>query len=414
MMKMKVKKVLCAILICLLVFPITVVNATDVEISAPIAILMDGRTGKVLYDKHAEEKVYPASLTKMLTAIVVMENCNLTDVVTYSNVALEDIQSGYITSNLTDGEELTVEQMLNLLLISSYNDIANMLAIHISGSIEAFTELMNQKAEEIGCQNSHFTNANGTHDENHYTTAYDMALIAREAMKYETLQDIVCKIYYNLGSTNKYSGTDRIYETSNGLLLYGNETSYYKYAKGIKTGFTTPAGSCLASYAIKDDMELYAIVLKCTTADERYVSTKTLYDYGFDKYTNREIAKQGENIQTVDVKGATSKTKKMNAVLENGVVALVDKEAEYTIQPQVQIDSGLKAPIQKGTKVGTVTYEIEGVTYEVNLIAASDVEKSHMLAFFIFLFLILIIIFGTVRTVENHKKRVRMKRIKNM
>ena len=275
---MKIKKVICLILICLLILPVTIVKATDLEVSAPMAILMDGRTGKVLYEKHAYEKAYPASLTKMLTAIVVVENCSLTDIVTYSDASQEGLPQGYIVSNLTDGEQLTVEQMLNLLLISSYNDIANVLAIHVSGSIEAFTELMNQKAEEIGCKNSHFTNTNGMHEENHYTTAYDMALISREAMKHESLRDIVAKIYYTLGSTNKYSGTDRIYETTNGLLLSGNETGYYEYARGIKTGFTTPAGSCLASYAVKNNMELYAVVLKCTTAEERYVSLKSMYE----------------------------------------------------------------------------------------------------------------------------------------
>ncbi len=173
--------------------------------------------GKVLYEKNTYDTAYPASLTKMLTAIVVMENCNLTDIVTYDeDKALEGIQSGYITSNLDDGEQATIEQMLNLLLISSYNDIANMLAIHVSGSIDAFAELMNKKAAEIGCKNTHFVNTNGTHNENHYTTAYDMALIARYAMKYDALKEIVNKIYFKLEDN---TGRERIYETTNGLLL---------------------------------------------------------------------------------------------------------------------------------------------------------------------------------------------------
>lgn len=411
---MKIKKVICLILICLLILPVTIVKATDLEVSAPMAILMDGRTGKVLYEKHAYEKAYPASLTKMLTAIVVVENCSLTDIVTYSGASQEGLPQGYIVSNLTDGEQLTVEQMLNLLLISSYNDIANVLAIHVAGSIEAFTELMNKKAEEIGCKNSHFTNTNGLHEENHYTTAYDMALISREAMKHESLREIVAKIYYELGSTNKYSGTDRIYETTNGLLLSGNETGYYEYARGIKTGFTTPAGSCLASYAVKNNMELYAVVLKCTTAEERYVSLKSMYEYGFDRYKNETIATAGENVQTIDIKGATLKTKKMNAVLEEDIIALVDQEALYTIAIGVELNNNLKAPIQKGTQVGTVKYEIDGITYEANLVAGNDVEKSHMLAFFIFLFLTLIIIFGTIKTIENHRKKIRMNKIRNM
>ena len=157
--------------------------------------------------------------------------------------------------------------------------------------------MMNTKAREIGCENTNFVNANGIHHENHYTTAYDMALIGKCAMQYEPLREIVSKIYYELGDTNKYTGKTRIYETTNGLLLNGNPASYYKYAKGIKTGYTTPAGSCLASYAEKDGMELYVVVLKCEGAGERYPSIKNLYNYGFDTYSYKTIAKKDDNMQ---------------------------------------------------------------------------------------------------------------------
>lgn len=425
---MKLKKILVLILIIAMIMPISVfaVDGEDLatttsvqdelasKVTAPIAVLMDGKTGKVLYDKEAYTRAYPASLTKMLTAIVVMEHCNLTDIVTYSDEALKGIEQGYVTASLIDGEQLTVEDLLNLLLIPSANEIGNMLALHVSGNIESFVELMNQKAQEIGCKDSHFMNTNGTHDENHYTTAYDMALIAREAMKHEELREIVSKIYYELGDTNKYTGKTRIYETTNGLLLHGNPTSYYKYAKGIKTGYTTPAGSCLASYAIKDDMELYAVVLKCEGAGDRYSSIKNLYNYGFDSYTYKDIAKRGDNIQTLDVKDATSKTRKLNAILENNIEALVNVDSKYTIEPQVQMNTDLRAPIQQGTKVGTVKYEIEGITYESNLVAGNDVEKTYMPEFFILLFIVLIIVFGISKLLGNHKKKARIRKIKNM
>lgn len=413
---MKLKKVICIILILAIIMPMNVVvraETAEVEVTAPIAILMDGKTGKVLYDKDAYVRAYPASLTKMLTAIVVMEHCKLTDPVTYTDEALKGINQGYVTASLIDGEELTIEDLLNLLLIPSANEIGNMLALHVSGSIEGFVELMNQKAIEIGCKDSHFINTNGTHDENHYTTAYDMALIGREAMKYEELRKIVSKIYYKLGDTNKYTGKARIYETTNGLLLNGSPASYYKYAKGIKTGYTTPAGSCLASYAVKNDMELYVVVLKCEEAGSRYSSIKNLYNYGFDQYSYKGVAKKGDNIQTIDVKDGTAKTRKLNAVLENNIDALVNVDTKYTIEPKVEL-AELKAPIVQGTKVGTVKYEIEGITYEANLIAGSNVEKTYMPEFFMVLFITLIIVLGMIKIAGRCKKRARIRKIRNM
>lgn len=373
-----------------------------------------GKHGKVLYDKEAYTRAYPASLTKMLTAIVTIEHCQLTDRVTYTDEALKGIEQGYVTASLIDGEELTIEDLLNLLLIPSANEIGNMLALHISGSIEGFVELMNQKAQEIGCKDSHFVNTNGTHDEDHYTTAYDMALIARYAMQYKELREIVSKIYYELGDTNKYTGKGRIYETTNGLLLSGNPTTYYKYAKGVKTGYTTPAGSCLASYAVKDDVELYVVVLKCSTTEERYGSIKNLYNYGFDTYTYKDIVKRGDNIQTIDVKDGTSKTRKLNAILENDIEALVNVDSKYIIEPQVQLNPDIKAPIQQGTKIGTVKYEIEGVTYETNLLAGNDVEKTYMPEFFILLFIVLILVFGMSKLIGNYKKKSRMRKIRKI
>lgn len=348
----------------------------------------------------------------MLTAIVVMEHCELTDKVIYSDKALEGIQSGYVTASLIDGEELTIEDLLNLLLIPSANEIGNMLALHVSGSIEGFTELMNQKAEELGCKNSHFVNTNGTHDENHYSTAYDMALIARAVMQYEPLREIVGKIYYELGNTNKYTGKPRIYETTNGLLLSGNPSTYYQYATGVKTGYTTPAGSCLASCAVKEDMELYVVVLQCE-GTQRYSSIKNLYNYGFDAYSYKDIASRGDNIQTVDVKEATTKTRKLNTVLSKDINVLVNDDTEYVIEPKVVLNGELRAPIQRGTKVGTVSYTIEDITYEADLLAGNDVEKTYVPIFFLSLFIILIIVLGVNRLLGKLKRKRRLNKMRN-
>jgi len=385
-----------------------------IQIYSESAILMEQKTGKILYEKDIYARKYPASTTKILTGIIALEKCNLDEKAMASDKAVNTIKSGYSTANIQVGEVFTIGELLDVMLIHSANEAANIIAEHISGSIEEFSNVMNAKAKELGCLNSNFVNPNGMHDENHYSTAYDMALIAREVMKYEELREIVGKIYYELGDTNKYTGKPRIYETTNGLLLSGNPITYYKYAIGVKTGYTTPAGSCLAACAVKGDMELYVVVLKCEGTAQRYSSIKNLYDYGFDAYSYKDIAKRGDNIQTVDVKEATSKTRKLNAVLAKDINVLVKDEAEYIIEPQVTLEGEIKAPIQRGTKIGTVSYTIEDVYYESDLLAGSDVEKTYIPIFFLILFILLVIVFGINRLISNYRKKKRMKKIRNI
>ena len=298
------KKVLLLFTLFILIFCFglnTIIYAenTDLEIYAPSAILMDLNTGKILYEKNAHEKMYPASITKVLTAIVVMEKCSLEEICTVSYDAVMNVDFGYVSANLQIGEELTVEQLLNLLMVSSSNDAANVLAEHVSGSLQDFAVLLNEKAKEIGCKNTHYTNPSGAHDENHYSTAYDLALIGRYAMQIPKFQELTKKTYYQLSSTNKYSNDDRIYTTTNELLVSNNndrsDNYYYKYATGIKTGFTTPAGNCLMASSNKNDFSFISVVLKCGQTKEglsaRYIDTKNLFDYGYNNYSLKQIAK---------------------------------------------------------------------------------------------------------------------------
>ncbi len=175
------------------------------------------------------------------------------------------------------------------MLIPSANDAANVLAEHVAGSISAFAELMNEKAIEIGCTGSNFTNPSGIHDENLYTTAYDLALIARYAMDFETFRTIVATTSYTLPSTSIYTATDRTFYTSNYLLKTTEKTYYYEYATGIKTGYTTAAGGCLVASAKKDDVEFIAVVLGAGYTEngliEKFLDCKTLFNFAFDNYT---------------------------------------------------------------------------------------------------------------------------------
>ena len=349
------------------------VQAKEPEITATSGMVIDCIDGKILYSKNADEKLYPASLTKVLTAILVVEKCGLQDNVTINQSAIDKVESGYLTANLKTGEVFTVEQLLNLLLISSYDDVANALAEHVAGSEEEFVKMMNEKAKEIGCTNSNFLNCHGEHDTNHYSTAHDMALIANYAVKLETIRNIAQVTEYGLPATTIYTGNDRYFYTSNEMLQTGSK-NYYKYAKGLKTGFTTPAGNCLMAYAEKSGLKLVSVTMKSTTSNSRYEDSEAILEYAFDTNTIRTIAEAGTNIQTVTVKKARKEDKKLNMVLEKPITAVVKVENEETpIEPQINLNSKIKAPIKKGTVLGTVSYEIEGKTYTGNLIAENDV-----------------------------------------
>lgn len=397
--------------------------ASDVSINAPVGILMESSTGKIAYEKNIHEKMYPASVTKILTAIVVLENCKLEEVATASYDAVMGVEYGYVVANLQVGEELTIEELLNVLLIASANDAARVLAEYVAGSMGEFAVLMNEKAKEIGCLNSNFVNSNGIHDDNHYSTAYDLALIAKYAMQNETFKEIVRKTYYILPDTNKHDKDDRVFGTTNELLLVNNnerkDNYYYKYATGIKTGFTTPAGYCLVASSEKNDLEYIAVVLNAGQTSDgmsaRYVDTKTLFDYGYDNFLMKKITQKGSSIQTIEIKNATRNTKKLDVLIDDNVYAFVRKEdINSPVVPEIQIDENLKAPIEQGAIIGKVIYDINGIKYERNLIAANAVDKSNTLIKFILLFIVIFIIFLVISIRNIRAKNKRLKLIKKI
>lgn len=408
---MKLRNILI-IIVCFIVILMPCVQAKEPEITATSGMVIDCIDGKILYSKNADEKLYPASLTKVLTAILVVEKCGLQDNVTINQSAIDKVESGYLTANLKAGEVFTVEQLLNLLLISSYDDVANALAEHVAGSEEEFVKMMNEKAKEIGCTNSNFLNCHGEHDTNNYSTAHDMALIANYAVKFETIRNIAQVTEYSIPATTIYTENDRYFYTSNEMLQTGSE-NYYKYAKGLKTGFTTPAGNCLIAYAEKSGLKLVSVIMKSTTSNSRYEDTEAILEYAFDTNTIRTIAEAGTNIQTITVKKARKDDKKLNVVLEKPITAVVKVENEDTpIEPQINLNSKIKAPIKKGTVLGTVSYEIEGKTYTGNLIAENDVKKSKKGLVFLLIFISLVVLFGGLRVLDLYKRNQTLNKIR--
>lgn len=257
---------------------------TELKLYCNSCILVECSTNKIAYEKNADTVTFPASTTKLLTAILAIEKCNLTDKITITNEMVSKIPSGYTTAYLESGEILTVEQLLNALLIPSANDAGFALAIHISGSVENFSNLMNEKAKEIGCTNSNFTNPSGIHDEKHVSTAKDLAIIGTYALKYSQITEICSKTSYTLHPENSYS---RTFETTN-TLLKQDTTDYYEHATGLKTGFTAPAGSCIIATAEQDNKKFLVVVLGAPQPEEtinyRDQDCKTLFEYGFLNY----------------------------------------------------------------------------------------------------------------------------------
>lgn len=381
---MKFKKfILCLItcIVCLsILLPVkTLADNNNLNINAESAILIDGDTGKILYEKSAYEKRAPASTTKIMTALLALEHCETTDVATVTSEAITSVPSGYSTDLLKMGEELTIKDLLYALLLPSSNEAANVLAIHIAGSIDSFASMMNTKAMDLGCKNTHFVNPNGVHDDNHYSTAYDLSLIAKEAMKNDIFRQIVSTASYTLPNSNKYSRIDRTLITTNDLIKK-QSNNYYEYAIGIKTGFTTPAKNCLVSSATKDGKTLIAVVLRSNTDNNRYNDTKTLFNYGFDNFSKKDIVKSGSTIKTIDVKNATSATKNLNLVAETGINTMVTNDKlNDTIEPQINLNEHLQAPIKKDSIVGTATYTVDNIKYTINLKAGNEVKKSYTL-----------------------------------
>ena len=380
----------------------TTENVNDLSIYSSNCILMEASTGRILYAKDAQEIVFPASTTKIMTAILTLENCELTDIATVSHDAIFSVPASYSHASLKEGEELTIEQLLNVLLIPSANDAANVLAEHISGSVDDFAVLMNEKAKEIGCLNTHFVNPNGVHNEEHTTTAYDLALMGRYAMQNSTFRSIVKKTRYSLPATNKYDKTDRIFNTTNDLLRENNSTAkdnyYYEYATGIKTGYTTDAGSCIVASAKKDNMEVIAVVLGgSTTKDglsERNLDCITLFDYAFENYSMQTVQEKNNVLEEITVRGATSDTRKLNVLVKDDIAILLSSEENtQNLEPEITYRDNLKAPLSANEVIGKITYQVGDEIYSSDLLAETSVIASGFLPILLRILLILVTLY---------------------
>lgn len=391
---------------------------------AQAALLMDMKTGRYIYGKNTEEKLYPASTTKMMTAILALESGKMNDTVTATYEALESITLEDSHMGILIGENLTMTDLLNGTLVYSANDASNVIAVHVGGSIAGFVDLMNAKAQELGMKNTHFVNACGVHDDNHYTTAADLAILARYCMQNETFREIVKKPMYHIDPTNKYLPSRDLPSTN--LFLSTARSSYhlYKPCTGIKTGTTDAAGHCLVSSAEYNNMELLAVVLKCDDTDvnanaHSYTISRSLFDFGFNNYESGVLAAPGTVVADSKVYEA-KKDKRVTLTVENEITALIPigNDISTEVQTDVKLNDKIAAPITKGDVLGEVVYKYhDSEIARAQLVAANDVELNvflrifHIIINFITHPLVLIpVILIVIAVLISREKKRRMER----
>ena len=359
-------------------------------INSGSVVLLENSTSKVLFEKDMNKKLEPASITKIMTAILAIENCNLNDIVTVPYEAISNIPSGYSVAPLQADEQISVDQLLRVLMVHSANDAANALAFHIDGSVSAFAERMNAKLQALGLADSHFTNPSGQHDDNHYSTAHDIAILMQYCMKNTTFKTYASLKSCHLFATNK--SAERDFENTNPM-LNTSSSYYYKPLVTTKTGFTSQAMFCLASFASYNNLDLICVILHADTSDIRFNETKNLFDYGFQNFAFKNIANKGDSVTEFSVQNATEETKSLKLVLADDINTLVDTSKPFdNVSPQITLKDLPSAPVAQGKVLGTATYVIDDKSYVVNLLASHDVQLSTSRTYFLQIILLVIVV----------------------
>ncbi len=355
------------------------------SIAAEAAILIAADSGQILFQKNMDKQMFPASITKLMTAILVLEDLNLSDTVV---IDAESPLSEGSKIAIKENEEFTVEQLLNAMLIASANDAATALAKFHSGSIEEFSKKMNQRAVELGAKNTNFNNPHGLPDETHVTTAYDMAKIAQHAITLPQLLAITSTVSYEIPATS-LTLEPRNINTSNKFLYgvgekckidYKGERIDIKYEpiKGLKTGYTTVAKHTYVGYAKKNNMELISVILK-STKERCYADTRTLMDYGFDNLKKINLVHKGETLDTITLND--NKHTQIKAVAkENLNVYLPNEIIDGSWTQNIEVIPNLSLPLPIDGKLGTASYSIGNkVIGSTDLVTMTSVSDKALL-----------------------------------
>jgi len=356
-----------ALALCLLLPLLPAARAVELEIPAPSAVLMDAATGQVLYEKNSHERLRPASVTKIMTLLLVMEalengQLNWDQPVTASASACA---KGGSQVYLEEGEQMSMDEMLKSVVVSSANDCATALAEAVAGSEAVFAQRMNERAAQLGMNDTHFVNCTGLDDApeaaEHLTTAYDIALMSRELLKHDAVRkyttiwmDTVRGGKFGLSNTNKL-------------------VRFYDGTTGLKTGFTHAAGHCLSATAKRDGMELIAVVLNCASSSDRFESAKTLLDYGFASYA---LALPEAPSELGEVRVRLGEQDVIYPVVRETEPVLLEKRLQSSLTTEVELEEEVTAPVEKGQRLGSLTVRAgDEVIAAVPIVAPERVER---------------------------------------
>ncbi len=361
----------------------------EITVSAKAALLVDGETGQVLLAQDAHKELPPASITKCMTTLLVLKaiesgRLHLDDEITASQTAINLLTEDSSSANIKVGEKMTVEQLLYCVMVQSANEACYILAEAVSGSVDAFVAEMNAEAKRLGCENTHFINPCGLHDPEHYTSAWDIYLITKEAMKYSLFTTLAGTREYTLPPTNL--SDKRVFHTTNSLMDSWRATGYlYSYARGVKTGHTSDAGYCLVSYAEKGGRSLYSVVLGAQKREDKIESfseTKRMFEWGFSSFRRTTVLEKTAPVAQVSV----TLSRKTNYVAlrpseEVTVLLPCDVKPEDLKQEITLNAESVEAPITEGQPLGLITVsDSDGTVYATaDLLALNDVPASQLL-----------------------------------
>lgn len=356
------------ILFILLLFPVFV-KAEDLTPNAESGILIEYSTGKILYSKKIDEKLAPASMTKIMTLLLIMEAVEEGKINLDDNISISTNASSMGGSQvfLDPNTEMKAEELIKSIAIASANDSAVAMAEAISGTTANFVSRMNSRAKELGCKNTNFKNVHGLDEEGHYSTAYDMSLIARELLKHEQILKYTSTYEAYL---NKPNGTSTWMVNTNKLI------KYYTGLDGLKTGFTKTAGYCLTSTAKRNDMRLISVVMKEPSSQVRNSETISLLNYGFSNYKIKTILKKNQKLGTIEVQNGKKELADITILEDATNLESINDNKEYSFNI---VTDKVKAPLKKGDKVGTLELTEQGtVIKRLNITVKENIPKANI------------------------------------
>ncbi len=401
------------------------------EVAAQSVVLKSLDTGAVIYEKNADERIHPASTTKIMTLIVALENCKDMDAsVTVRDTFDDDLIMGSTSISLKEGEILKVSDLMYAVAVSSANDAANVLAEHIGGSIENFISMMNQKAKAIGAKNTHFSNVHGLTADQHYTTAADMAKMMEYGLEVDMFRTLLSTYARSIPATNK--SDRRVVSTTNSLISQIS-SNYFKYACGGKTGTTTPAGYNLVSWASKNGENFMCVAMHADkesySSNPIFGDSRDLYNWAFDNFSMQQIINVNDPQTEVAVELSAEKDYVVLTAAENLSAVLPNDIDLSTLTYKLDVPEQVMAPISTGDEIGEVTISKDGIVYgKTKLLAKEDISRSTVLYYLycikkfvsniwtqiiggILLLLLIIYVIATIRR-NRRRRRRRIVRLK--